>query len=51
MEGGAGFAVADDNVAAEARDEVEHTHTTGRVCIYVARLATSLLGAPRHALL
>lgn len=29
MERGAGFAVADDNVAAEASDEVEHTHTTG----------------------
>jgi len=38
MERGAGFALADDNVAAEARDEVEHTHTHKKgegVCVYI----------------
>jgi hypothetical protein len=52
MEHGAGTAVADDNVAAGARDEVEHTHARthaqnkGKVCIvYVAIMDTSLLGA------
>lgn len=55
MERGAGTAVADDDVAAGARDGVEHTHARmhkhthtqnkGRVYIYVARMDTSLLGA------